>query len=131
MNITVLNENRPVFIALGNTRIKLNNIKNYGLDYETINEVVSEKTIYFSGGEKLGNRILGSLDIIQSIAMGTGKLITDVQLGDSYVKEEKRDVKYKILYITTYQGDNFKFHEKYVHFNIQEKMEELDRYFCA
>src|SRR5690625_5986299 len=32
IDIIVLNENKPIFIALGDVRSKLSNIKNYGLD---------------------------------------------------------------------------------------------------
>src|SRR5690625_5163973 len=61
IDIAVLNENKPVFIVLGDNRIKLSNIKNYGLNYETIEEVISEETIHYSKGGKIGRRVGGSI----------------------------------------------------------------------
>src|SRR5690625_7578546 len=52
IDIIVLNENKPIFIALGDVRIKLSNIKNYGLDVETIEELVSEEKIYYRSEER-------------------------------------------------------------------------------
>jgi len=134
-DITILNENKPTFIALGDVRIKLSNIKNYGLDYETINEVVSEEKFYYTKGEKISNRVggtlLGILGAATGGAEGAAALASKGKWGDHYVERTTEDIEYKILYITTYQGDNFRFHQKYVDFNIEDKMKELDHYFCT
>src|SRR5690625_4245970 len=134
VDITVLNENKPKFIALGDVRIKLSNIKNYGLDYETIEELVSEEKFYYTKGEKISNRVggtlLGILGAAAGGAEGAAALASKGKWSDHYVERTTENVEYKILYITTYQGDNFRFHQKYESFNIEEKMKELDRYFC-
>src|SRR5690625_73222 len=134
IDIIVLNENKPIFIALGDVRIKLSNIKNYGLDIETIEELVSEEKIYYTKGEKISNRVggtlLGILGAAAGGAEGAASLASKGKWGDHYVHRKTKNIKYNVLYITTYQGDNFRFHQKYVDFDIEKKMDELDRYFC-
>ncbi len=134
VNITVLNDRRPTFIAFGDTRVKLSNNKSYGVDYETIEEVISEKEIQLSKGQRVGNRITGTvLGVIGAAASGPAGMVEmarKVSWGKSYTEVETGDVEYKILYVTTYQGDNFRFHEKHVDFDVQKKIDQLDTYFC-
>ncbi|MGQ4668495.1 hypothetical protein ACUIJN_22210 [Metabacillus halosaccharovorans] len=48
---------------------------------------------------------------------------------ETHYKKEIVDKKqYNILYITTYQGDNYRFDERYAGFNVLEKLKELDQY---
>ncbi|PEC58450.1 hypothetical protein CN556_24825 [Bacillus wiedmannii] len=134
VGITVLTKNKPKFIALGEERIKLSNIKNYGIDHEIIEEVISEETIYLSTGGKAVRRVGGVLlGIAQAADHGLAGFfdgISKVNMGNSYTKQHLEDVKYPILYVTTYQENNFRFHQKYVDFDVQKKFDELDKLFC-
>ena len=87
------------FIVIGNDRIKLSNIKHYGISYK----------------EPVRVRDHGLIDLVSDIfdliAMLKGEKI------NRYSK--------KFLFITTYQNDNFEFRSE----DIEEKLRELDDYF--
>jgi cold shock CspA family protein len=127
--ITLLNNNKKSFISFGDTNIRLNNIKNYGIDY--VNEVkVTKETKNYTTGEKIFNRTLGVFSIITGVAEGSAGLATNGinSFSNSYYVENKKYIKHRVLYITTYQGDNFRFQENKVDFDIIEKFNTLNDY---
>lgn len=111
IDIMVHESLKPTFIQLGNTRIKLTNIKNYGMkkDYDVLTRPVETET---------GNKFIDGVVTFLSIASA----IT----GGEVCKEEYKEY-YDILYVTTYQNDNFEFSEKDAGFNIHKKFKELDQ----
>jgi len=117
------------FITLGDTNIRLKNIKNYGITYETEVEVI-EIPINYTTGQKVFNRTLGVFQMIVGLTERDAGMSTDGinSFAKGYIKEIKKNVHYKVLYITTYQADNFRFHEKKVNFDIDEKYNELNDY---
>lgn len=85
-------------IVIGNERIKLSNIKHYGIKYE--NPIPDSDPFY-----RLVNSIFNLIAI--------------------FSKDAKVNRAIKVLFITTYQNDNFEFTGE----DIEEKIRELDDYF--
>lgn len=137
IDINIIEEKAPVFLMLGDTRIKLSNIKNYGLDYTTV-EKIDKKELPLTKTEKILKKTfgipLGIIGAIDGIAEGGNPSLGINIISDSFVnsriEERKINITYKVLYITTYQGDNFRFSQQDVDFNIDEKIREIDSYFC-
>ena len=73
-----------------------------------------------SQGEKVVDGVLTGLSVLSMIAEGG-----DLYLGSN---TRKREVVFDVLYVTTYQGDNYRFSEENSPFNIHEKLKELDMY---
>ncbi|MGD6834543.1 cold-shock protein [Sutcliffiella halmapala] len=127
-NVMLVHKNKD-FITIGDTNIRLKNIKNYGITYETEVEVI-EIPINYTTGQKAFNRTLGVFQFIVGLTERDAGMSSDGinSFSKGYIQEIKRDVHYKVLYITTYQADNFRFHEKEVNFDIDEKYNELNDY---
>ncbi|HUM44942.1 MAG TPA: cold shock domain-containing protein [Fervidobacterium sp.] len=115
--ILVIGNSAPRFIQFGDVRVKLNNIKNYGMTSRTGYESVEYER---SQGEKVVDGVLTGLSVLSMIAEGG-----DLYLGSN---TRKREVVFDVLYVTTYQGDNYRFSEENSPFNIHEKLKELDMY---
>lgn len=132
--------NRPTFIQFGNVRVKLNNIKNYGIS--TCDAYYIKQYEWHKRDQKKEER---KKSLLEYFFEPTGEyrwngkteyVSTDEEeaqriKGEKYywvdkVEIEKRQQNY--LYITTYQGDNFQFVEKEADFDIFEKCKELDCY---
>jgi cold shock CspA family protein len=121
----------PTFLVCGNTRIKLSNIKNYGLDSETETNTSNIKKKYTQDQkrkrrkEALPNALINSF---KHPLMGVASF-ADSMLESYYEEKVITKKEFNILYITTYQGDNYRFHEKYESFDVIKKLKELDDYF--
>lgn len=85
------------FITIGNTRIKKSNIKNFGI-----------RTSRTNGGGPIG-AVIGVI---------SGKGFSNSLSEGLFGKE------IKLLYVTTYQNDNFTFSEKQV--DLDKALEELE-----
>lgn len=158
--------NRPTFIQFGDVRIKLSNIKNYGIDtcnasfvkvYEYDAQIVKEHErkqadIKKAGGLRALFYIPWSVDpyvwkgkraYISASNKRTESFNGDVsEYWPSYKKNEDGTIELDYqktddeviteqqhyLYVTTYQGDNFRFIEHETDFDIFEKCKELDKY---
>lgn len=92
----------PTFISFGSIRIKVKNIKNYGLTHETVAYTVNEERSHDFLG-KVMNILVGPI-------------------------EEHKERERAVLYVTTYQGDNFRFNEETSDFDVKEKLTELDSF---
>ena len=58
-------------------------------------------------------------------------LLTKQDISDtSFVERKYENVSYDMLYVTTYQGDNFKFSSRTASFNIHERLKELVKTKC-
>jgi hypothetical protein len=86
------------FIVIGNDRIKLSNIKHYGIKYE---DTIPDSDPFI----RLVNGIFDLIAI--------------------FSKYTKVNRTIKVLFITTYQNDNFEFTGE----EVEEKLRELDDYF--
>lgn len=96
------------FVVFGDTRIRKSNIKTYGIASETI--------VYEEYVEP--EKLQGWLDLFSRIQY------RDFEFEKGGYKSVSKEVKY--LYVTTFQGDNYRFIESEVPFDIHEKCEELD-----
>lgn len=104
-NIRVKESHRASFLKFGDTRIKTTNIKQYGIDTEQVRKQEWQKATI--------GKVLGA------IFEGGGTFSDKGVLTNVYVTA-------KVLYVTTYQGDNYRFREDLVDFDIDEKMQEID-----
>lgn len=135
-SIIIKKVNTPKFIVLDDVRIKLNNIKNYGIDYRD-DVKVEKKLVPMTKKQKVINKVigvpLGITEVISGINESTPgyglKDLFNSLTADSYVEKTEKKIKYKVLYITTYQGDNYRFDGEFVSFSIEEKVKQLDEYF--
>jgi hypothetical protein len=128
--------NKPSFITIDNVRIKLSNIKSYGLSDLVYNYVVEEEIV--TPKSKLERRMHKVAEVFTDIQ---GFFVEDKEELNKLkeesrklhlknvvtIKEKEEQVIHYYLYITTYQKDNYKFY--YPQVDIYEKLEELDRYF--
>ena len=110
-------KNRPDFIVFGDIRIKLSNIKNYGLSSE-------EYTVSAKKELTSVESVLGTVDdLFDLVAIGLDLLQGEPIYRSVYETKER-----KYLYVTTYQNDNYTFYEDIARFNIREKCNELDKW---
>ena len=113
-NVTLIIQNRPQFIKLGQDRIKLSDIKNYG--------------IYAGNESKLVTRLEKKYISQDEIDVGyppyTKPGWYEVEVGEFIYTGKK----YHYLSIETYQGAEYKYSEKTANFNIYDKLKELDEY---
>lgn len=146
-------------IILGNTRIRLSNIKNYGISSgkkfrqklytrkEVINPIGVIATIasWLEGGYSTGLETKDEYewsgkwkDNISKKEIDELKGATLVLLDDGTIETTRsvsasdsdiQDYVEKYLYITTFQNDNFVFWQSDVSFDIQEKLKEIDNMF--
>ncbi|HBF76732.1 cold-shock protein [Clostridium tyrobutyricum] len=137
VDIKIIEEKMPKFIVLGDVRIKLSNIKNYGLDHITVEKTYTKKTP-LTKSEKATQRAiaipLGIIGVIGATITYGDPLLTMSAVAngcsDTHVEEKKENITYKVLYITTYQGDNYRFSQEDADFDVDDKLAEIDKYFC-
>lgn len=173
-NVEIKNTLTRKFIILGGERIKLSNIKNYGIASET---VYYQKVYKFKPAEGVFGHhefedigewkeipylryydiARGSKNYMHIIRASKGEPIGvvdpskrkmfetsykhakedgiyDLNYLDDFsavingnpVKSDVKEIKEDYLYITSYQGDNYKFSKNNAIFNIHEKLRELD-----
>lgn len=153
--ISKVSKSCPAFIEFGNTRIKLNNIKNYG---------ISSIPVYYANvfvgveQEKKWRGLLKEKTVtVTTEWIKTGKTIrlSDVSLADAqavlgnkqyvikngeitivdasvnaFLRSDEliicKDVDY--LYVTTFQRDNYRFLADLVNFDVHKKCQEIDKY---
>lgn len=128
-NIKLTVNTKPIFIRIGDTRIKLSNIKDYGIA-DGSEEILEEaedlqydlKSVY---AIPIPARAQYYFDNEYSQKQTNLEKYTSTK---RYKRAKKGEAKY--LYITTYQGDNYQFYECEVDWNIYHKLEELDNYLC-
>ncbi len=121
-------ENRKQFIKVGNARIKISNIKNYG--------IAEDKEEYYSELTECMGRI-SEIELYLRDNPGEAYAFSlrrtfQQQLNElerrkkelERMLEEIKDFEY--LYITTYQGDNYKIYQHEVEYSIKEILEILD-----
>lgn len=132
-------QKHPTFIACGDVRIKLSNIKSYGISegYQHFIKVYEHSLPKESSSLKL---LLHDELVWNGLKIPCSSLYTlryryvkdwDGKIAESYQAARDGDcLKQSIhyLYITTYQGDNYRFNDWEVSFDIYEKCRELDSY---
>jgi len=104
-NIRVKETHKATFLKFGDTRIKTTNIKQYGIDTERVRKQEWQKATF--------GKVLGVIFEGGTISTKGNVLVNNYM-----------DV--KVLYVTTYQGDNYRFREDQVDFDIDEKLREID-----
>ncbi len=141
-----VNRNRDKFILLGNTRIKIGNIKDYGIssewiEYEKIYKVKEE----FLGFGFIDRKLVWDGQDIKELSPAS---ICDMHFRNLFKRYRNKDdrivsstekvsfddlvvtIQRKYLYISTFQKDNFRFYEHKVDFDIKKKCAELDKLLC-
>lgn len=118
-NIFLRENNRPTFISLGNINLRISNIKDYGIGYDSVDEEY-EEDIHLTEGEKVISALLG----IGYLASGSLHGVSLIDTSDKKIKQ-KRPKKIKYLYVTTFQNDNYRFYKNEVSFDIEVKYQEL------
>lgn len=118
LSVKVLDNRIPKFISCGNTRIKISNIKEYG---------ISSTKLYVKPNYKKADVQPDDLWhklFPKQVEDGTYTLAVSISSDDWGYKLES--VPY--LYITTYQNENFVFYSLTSSFNIYDKRNELDTF---
>lgn len=139
------------FLIFGDVRIKTSNIKNYGITNESnsylnyvnsstkgtgnYDEVLKVKEIELQQTKKIW---AGHPDIIAREELSyedSKKFFAECILNkDKLLKSIEYQLalqgKLEFLYVTTYQGDNFRFYAHTCGFNVREKLNELDILLC-
>lgn len=146
---------KPAFIAFGDVRIKLSNIKDYGISNGKIvvdkifeNVPVEEKGFFralfgsrfrwnnklaFQFGREYGAGFYpcGMNNPFWILVREADGNLRAVSLGPTEYSSYEPTVEYfdkDYLYITTYQKDNYKFFDCVAPFDIYEKCKEIDQY---
>jgi hypothetical protein len=129
---------KPAFIVLGNNRIRLSNVKDYGIEkgYELVEQrkdpdkkpsgIVSGivDRLFDSVWEEYDPR--GYKDAQYEVWIKS--LNEQARLKCTMPPAPKMEkVYYRYLFVTTYQNDNFKFVEEKCDFDIDEELKKLDR----
>lgn len=120
------------FIAFDDVRIKLSNIKNYGIrtwdeEYEytfTKEEMKRRESERKERDGKFLTGVQNTVSIISLINAAAGGEFGWVT--PRLEPTEKRKMRRKKLYVTTYQNDNYEFYDNEVRFDIDKKLKELD-----
>ena len=129
---------RPSFIAFGDVRINISNIKNYGIgkDVQLFVKVYEHSV---SNESSTWNQIFHD----RYVWNGLKQPVADIPMHYNRIKNRNGEIKtlgtvatdndlirqkVSYLYVTTYQGDNYRFNDWEVSFDIYEKCKELDSY---
>lgn len=129
-NIKRLKQIKSQFIQLGKVRLKLNNIKDYGLTHEDV-EYEEVEVTKLGKLQKILVRTVGAIGLVE-VALGLDSMSRediDIIFDGEYKEIKKHNVTYDVLYITTFQNDNYRFSSQNADFNIHEKLKEIDMYF--
>ncbi|AOZ93613.1 hypothetical protein [Paenibacillus crassostreae] len=129
--------NKPLFIIIGSTRIKLSNIKDYAIytEYSTSTSEKVTKTSKTTYERRIG-KVVGFLGKIQSFSSNLSesdreKLQKEIEdnYSDAVITKEDviEELAERYLLISTFQGDRFRFYESNV--DIVSKLRELDIHF--
>lgn len=111
-------------IMLGNTRIFIDDIKQYGISY-TEEEIETEKLKSMVDSAHLVSMVHETLGDVY--VLGASLVHAIRHRGEDLTQTIRRHY----LYITLYGGSNFKFFEDEVFFSIYEKRDLLDKYMGA
>lgn len=151
-NIKINNILSNKFISFGNVRVNKANIKNYGISREKVKYIkIYQKEINKIFGLNLlvkyewNGELVEFTDEICYLTedyngmIGCGCKLSRDRDGKLYClgvdfrlqKDDFVDKIQEYLYVTTYQGDNFKFFENKVNFKISDKLKELDDIFSV
>ena len=133
INIRIRHSAVPLFIALGNTRIKTSSIKNYGIENESqdyqVNILCLDKNTQYET-ERL------NMERASTSAIWWTRHIEDTIKSNKAEKEAAlKSPKYQlskenrlwVLYVNTYHGEEYRFYEYDCGFDIHEKQRELDK----
>lgn len=147
---------KEMFLIIGRNRIKLSNIKTYGISsrvfyYQKVNKVEEEcwfifrytyhrwhgDTIMLDNNKQERIRKMNTGEPMEVKNTGSlGMLVFDNN-GEieekSGIEPNEGDIfgkKHKYLYITTYQNENYRFYDFDVDFDVEEKCKEIDDKFC-
>lgn len=141
-NIIIIDNNNPKFIKIGDSRIKLSNIKDYGIGndkdyyenqlYECIKEIknakkdvkISKKELEEESKDDYSSKsdILLYKKCVHNAKEHLKELLQRKQDLEKWLSEANFDY----LYLTTYQGDNIKRYQDKVDYNITEIVHKLD-----
>lgn len=145
-----MTNDKPIFVKCGKERIKISNIKSYGISTETmyfqkVYEIDDDSSFWgkllsswvYKGKTFKIDEYLASVLNYSSSGYIRRKLFSpekgyyDENPGNLDTRAPKSDLITKnveYLYITTYQDDNYIFYEDNEEFNIHEKCKELDKW---
>lgn len=140
---------RPTFFLIDDDRIKMSNIKDYG-----ITENCKYHRKLYVQRTMTSFRFVEMIVVSEKVAGISGKLCYDGRDNFNRWKQSTKDLPYsykgkdlylvgnddpndelgdtvvdKVLYIRTYQGDEYNYYQSISDFSIDEKLKELDRYF--
>lgn len=127
-DIKVVEAVKPIFIKFGSDRIKLSNIKNYGISdgsSEILTNLKRNEDDLEQAEELL--KIFGQAPQRQAVR-NLKESILEQKKSKKYQSAKTGETPY--LFITTYQGDNYRYYECECDWNIYEKLEQLDKYLC-
>ena len=142
-NVTIQKQQmrKSSFISLGNVRIRISNIKNYGIAkgekyyIKVYEHSTSSCDSFFSQVILDRYEWHGLKKEVKNPNCWGGKKIIKSRSGE--IKPTNRDLYSRkddiiiehvdYLYITTFQGDNYRFYETDVSFNIYDKCQEIDQ----
>lgn len=153
-----MQKDKPIFVAFGDARIKLSNIKNYGVikgdayyqkTYRLVedpSEFIIGRWVYTNNNFKIDivkyQNIINEHYVKRLIYLKKGEKNTFseneliatkdgvYEVDRKTPKEDAFSKEENYLYITTYQNDNFKYSQDDVTWDIKEKFKELDDYLC-
>ncbi len=145
--IEITQTNKPLFIAFNDIRIKISNIKDYGINTkerylvklyreEKVPYLLSYLLYFVDTGkyveinETQYHNFYRSENYKKYVQLESGVIRqTQHEQGQRYIKKSdllKKTERY--LFVTTYQNDNYIFWEDETNFNIEEKRNEIDKY---
>ena len=135
-NIEVVENVKPVFIKFGDDRIKLSNIKDYGIadgSEELLKRLKSLEYNLASNEQHLDScknteYLKEMVPCAQMRYDDSKEEVEKLKQSIFYKQALANDLKY--LYITTYQNDNYRYYLCECDFDINEKLAILDKYLC-
>lgn len=129
-------KNQKSFIRLGDVRIKLSNIKDYGIENDSqryienidslrdevneLNELIGEYKEKSPTYDSLINKNLKKIEAINIE-------ISSRETAEEYSLAVEKNLRF--LYVTTYQEDHYRFYAHNASFDIYQKLNELDSNF--
>ena len=126
-NITIRrNSNNSKFLKLGDLRVKISTIRNYGISDYKEELVELEKKVERQKQKKneWENDDWGQLDFSEFEQLELERDIEWLNKCNSVIKKDIEGLRY--LYIETFQNDRYRFFKYDCNFDIDKKIEELD-----